>query len=105
MIMMKLNLEIGTFPCACAVRLCYSTQGQTSKLQEQTSKLLIKLSQSSSTYENTFAFQHFSDRRRAITFGLKERAILLAYSVRTILGSFCSSSVTITELPQAFLRY
>ena len=50
--------------------------------QEQTSKLrifLIKLSHSSS-YENTFAFQHFSDRRRAITFGLKERAILFAYS-------------------------
>ena len=43
--------------------------------QEQTSKLrifLIKLSHSSSTYENTFTFQHFSDRPRAITFGLKE---------------------------------
>ena len=70
--------------------------------QEQTSKLrifLIKLSHSSSTYENTFAFQHFSDRRRAITFGLKERAILFAYSVRTVLGSSRSSSVTITKLP------
>ena len=67
--------------------------------QEQTSKLrifLIKLSHSSSTYENTFAFKHFSDRRRAITFGLKERAILFAYSVKTVLGSSRSSSVTIT---------
>ena len=66
--------------------------------QEQTSKLrifLIKLSHSSSTYENTFAFQHFSDRRRAITFGLKERTILFAYSVRTMLGSSRSSSVMI----------
>ena len=74
--------------------------------QEQTSKLrifLIKLSHSSSTYENTFAFQHFSDRRRAITFGLKERAILLAYSVKAVLGSSCSSSVTITELPRSIL--
>ena len=76
--------------------------------QEQTSKLrifLIKLSHSSSTYENTctFAFQHFSDRRRAITFGLKERAILFAYSVRTMLGSSRSSSVTITELPRSIL--
>ena len=45
--------------------------------QEQTSKLrifLIKLSHSSSTYENTFAFQHFIDRRKTIIFGLKERA-------------------------------
>ena len=74
--------------------------------QEQTSKLsifLIKLSHSSSTYENTFAFQHFSDRRRAITFGLKERAILFAYSVRTVLGSSRSSSVTITELLRSIL--
>ena len=58
--------------------------------QEQTSKLrifMIKLSHSSSTYENTFAFQHFSDRLRAITFGLKERAILFAYTVRTVLGT------------------
>ena len=49
--------------------------------QEQTSKLrifLIKLSHSSSTYENTFAFQHFIDRRRTIIFGLKERAIPFA---------------------------
>ena len=41
--------------------------------QEQTSKLrifLINLSHSSST---NFAFQHFSDRQRAIIFGLKER--------------------------------
>ena len=76
--------------------------------QEQTSKLrifLIKLSHSSSTYENTFAFQHFSDRRRAITFGLKERAILFAYSVRTVLGSSRSSSVTITELPRSILLF
>ena len=89
------------------VRVCGSTVLLKGKQvsYKQTSKLLIKLSQSSSTYKNTFAFQHFSGRRRAITFGLKERAILLAYSVRTILGSFCSSSVTITELPQAFLRY
>ena len=64
---------------------------------------LIKLSHSSSTYENTFAFQHFSDRRRATTFGIKERAILLAYSVRTVLGSSRSSSVTTTELPQYIL--
>ena len=74
--------------------------------QEQTSKLcifLIKLIHSSSTYENTFAFQHFSDRRRAIIFGLKERAILFAYSVRTVLGSSRSSSVTITELPRSIL--
>ena len=74
--------------------------------QEQTSKLrifLIKLSHSSSTYENTFAFQHFSDRRRAITFGLKKRAILFAYSVRTVLGSSRSSLVTITELPRSIL--
>ena len=74
--------------------------------QEQASKLcifLIKLSHSSSTYENTFAFQHFSDRRRAITFSLKEHAILFAYSVRTVLGSSHSSSVTITELSRAFL--
>ena len=34
---------------------------------------LIKFSHSSSTYENTFAFQHFSDRQRAITSRLKER--------------------------------
>ena len=64
--------------------------------QEQTSKLrifLIKLSHSSSTYENTFAFQHFIDRRRTIIFGLKERAIPFAYSVRTVLGSSHSSSV------------
>ena len=70
--------------------------------QEQTSKLrifLIKLSHSLSTYENTFAFQHFCDRQRAITFSLKEHAILFAYSVRTVLGSSRSSSVTITELP------
>ena len=76
--------------------------------QEQTSKLrifLIKLSHSLSTYENTFAFQHFSDRRRAITFGLKERAILFAYSVRTVLGSSRSSSVTITELPRSILLF
>ena len=102
--------------------------------QEQTSKLhvrifLIKLSHSSSTYENTFAFQHFCDHRKAITFGLKERAILFAYSVRTVLGtalalalsrslnyrnpscssitvlgSSRSSSVTVTELSRAFLR-
>ena len=101
--------------------------------QEQTSKLrifLIKFSHSSSTYENSFAFQHFSDRRRAITFGLKERAILFAYSVRTVLGtvalalalsrslnyrdpSCCSitvlassrsSSATITELSRVFPR-
>ena len=42
--------------------------------QEQTSKLrifLIKLSHSSSTYENTFTFQQFSDCRRAITVDLK----------------------------------
>ena len=74
--------------------------------QEQASKLrifLIKLSHSSSTYENTVAFQHFSDRRRTITFGLKERAILFAYSVRTVLGSSRSSSVTITELPRSIL--
>ena len=74
--------------------------------QEQTSKLrifLIKLGHSSSTYENTFTFQHFSDRRRAITFCLKEHAILFAYSVRTVLGSSRSSSVTITELPQSIL--
>ena len=73
---------------------------------EQTSKLrifLIKLSHSSSTYENIFAFQHFSDRRRAIIFGLKERAILFVYSVRTVLGSSSSSSVTITELPRSIL--
>ena len=64
--------------------------------QEQTSKLrifLIKLSHSSSTYENTFAFQHFIDRRRTIIFGLKECAIPFAYSVRTVLGSSHSSSV------------
>ena len=64
--------------------------------QEQTSKLrifLIKLSHSSSTYENTFAFQHFIDRRRTIIFGLKKRAIPFAYSVRTVLGSSHSSSV------------
>ena len=64
--------------------------------QQQTSKLrifLIKLSHSSSTYENTFAFQHFIDRRRTIIFGLKERAIPFAYSVRTVLGSSHSSSV------------
>ena len=74
--------------------------------REQTSKLrifLIKLCHSSSTYENTFAFQHFSDHRRAITFGLKERAILFAYSVRTVLGSARSSSVTITELPKSIV--
>ena len=74
--------------------------------QEQTSKLrifLIELSLSSSTYENIFAFQHFSDRWRVITFGLKERAILFTYSVRTVLGSFRSSSVTITELPRYIL--
>ena len=64
---------------------------------------LIKFSHSSSTYENTFAFQHFSDRRRAITFGLKERAILFAYSVRTVLGSSRSSSVAIAELPRSIL--
>ena len=72
--------------------------------QEQTSKLrifLINLNHSSSTYENIFAFQHFSDRRRAITFGLKVRAILFAYSVRTVLGT--CSSVTITELPRSIL--
>ena len=66
--------------------------------QEQTSKLrifLIKLSHSSSTYENTFAFQHFIDRRRTIIFGLKERAIPFAYSVRTVLGSSHSSSVSL----------
>ena len=64
--------------------------------QEQTSKLrifLIKLSHSSSTYENTFAFQHFIDRRRTIIFGLQERAIPFAYSVRTVLGSSHSSSI------------
>ena len=64
--------------------------------QEQTSKLrifLIKLSHSSSTYENTFAFQHFIDRRRTIIFGLKECAIPFEYSVRTVLGSSHSSSV------------
>ena len=64
--------------------------------QEQTSKLrifLIKLSHSSSTYENTFAFQHFIDRRRTIIFGLKKRAIPLVYSVRTVLGSSHSISV------------
>ena len=64
--------------------------------QEQTSKLrifLIKLSHSSSTDENTFAFQHFIDRRKTIIFGLKERAIPFAYSVRTVLGSSRSSSV------------
>ena len=74
--------------------------------QEQTSKLrifLIKLSHSSSTYENTFAFQHFSDRLRAIIFGLKERDILFGYSVRTVLGSSRSSLVTITELPRSIL--
>ena len=74
--------------------------------QEQTSKLrifLINLSHSSSTYENNLAFQHFSDRRRAITFGLKENAILFAYSVRTVLGSSLSSSVTITELLRSIL--
>ena len=54
---------------------------------------LILLSHSSSTYENTFAFQHFIDRRRTIIFGLKERAIPFAYSVRTVLGSSHSSSV------------
>ena len=74
--------------------------------QEQTSKLrifLINLSHSSSTYENIFAFQHFSDRRRAITFSLKEHSILFVYSVRTVLGSSRFSSVTITELQRSIL--
>ena len=109
-----------TYVCACVyvcMCVCVYTVGVKKKFprlirttllleaqQEQTSKLrifLIKLSHFSSTYENTFAFQHFSDRRRAITFGLKERAILFVYSVRTVLGSShsSSSSVTITELP------
>ena len=41
---------------------CFATQGPT-----RANKLrifMIKLSHSSSTYENTFPFQHFSDRRR-----------------------------------------
>ena len=61
-----------THACVVSFTCVLLLEGQ----QEQTSKLrifLIKLSHSSSTYENTFAFQHFSDRRRAITFGLKER--------------------------------
>ena len=72
---------------------CYRGPARANKLRI----FLIKLSHSSSTYENTFAFQHFSERRRVIIFGLKKSE----YSVTTMLGS--SSSVKTTELTRSFL--
>ena len=77
--------------CCFFHMFCYSRPSKSKQVKLRI--FLIKLSHSSSTYENTFAFQHFIDRRRTIIFGLKERAIPFAYSVRTVLGSSHSSSV------------
>ena len=84
----KLIVAFDAWAISACKRICVlRVRSKTFRMYYKLRIFLIKLSHSSSTYENTFAFQHFSDRRRAITFGLKERAILFVYSVRTVLGT------------------